>query len=254
MPEEDLTFDWLVFGSDKNPRPVDDLDRQMRRASFLSQASLEHHGRETRKIEAYVAAMLELLFEQGVLKSEEVGDKVRARQAEEAEQAAAARGASDSMTDWPSIVIREDKTGAPEAPEEPVDCDARMHICHAVCCQLRFPLSSDEIEKGKVKWDLGHPYVIRHSEEGFCVHNDRATGRCGVYDDRPRVCSRYSCRNDIRIWKDFDNMILNEDFLHERLQGDQFVFDAGNSMPGVPVAFIEKPDKVGPVVATADDR
>jgi hypothetical protein len=254
MPEEDLSFDWLVFGSQKNPAPIDDLDRQIRRASFFSQASLERHGRETRKIEAYVAAMLDLLFEHGVLKPEELGDKVRAKQAEEAEQAAAERAKNDSMKDWPSIVIREDKPDAPEAPEEPVDCDARMHICHAVCCQLRFPLSSDEIEKGKVKWDLGHPYVIRHSEEGFCVHNDRASGRCGVYDDRPRVCSRYTCRNDDRIWKDFDNMILNDEFLQERLRGDVFVFDAGNSMPDVPVAFIEKPGKVGSVAAMAGDQ
>lgn len=244
MPEEDLTFDWLVFGADKNPKPLEDLDRQLRRNSFFTQASFERHGRETRKVEAYVAGLLDVLFEKGLVDPAELGEKVKAKQAEEAEKASGDKTeAPEKMRDWPSIIIREDKSDLP--PVEPVNCAERMHVCHAVCCQLRFPLSSDEIEAGKVKWDLGHPYVIRHSEEGFCVHNDRGTGHCNVYEDRPQVCQRYSCRNDDRIWKDFDNMVLNEEFLRERLRGDVFVFDPGHAMPDVPVAFIEKPTSNG---------
>ena len=38
-----------------------------------------------------------------------------------------------------------------------------------------------------------------------------------VYTDRPGVCRRYSCANDTRIWKDFDNMVLNEDWIRGNL-------------------------------------
>ncbi len=236
------TFDWLQFSERRNVDPVDDLDRQMRRDSFFTQATLEEHGRERRKIEAYVAALLDLLFERGVIAPEELGAQVRAKQAQQVEEAAAERAQSPGMTQWPAVVIREDNDGAPDTPDAPVDCAARLPICGAVCCQLRFPLSSDEIELGRVKWDLGHPYVIRHTDEGFCSHNDRSNGHCGVYDDRPRVCKRYSCADDARIWSDFDNMVLNEEFLRERLAGDDFVFQPGGAeMAATPVALIEKP-------------
>jgi hypothetical protein len=41
------------------------------------------------------------------------------------------------------------------------------------------------------------------------VHNDRRTGGCTVYADRPAICRRWSCANDARIWKDFERMELN---------------------------------------------
>ena len=93
-----------------------------------------------------------------------------------------------------------------------------MHVCHAVCCKLNFALTAPEVEGGAAKWDLGFPYMIRHESNGYCTHNDTATGRCGIYADRPGVCRRYSCATDTRIWKDFDNMELNEDWIRENLQ------------------------------------
>jgi Fe-S-cluster containining protein len=100
-----------------------------------------------------------------------------------------------------------------EHPEVIVDCAARMHICHAVCCKLDFALSAEEVERGAVRWDLGRPYFIRHGSSGHCVHNDRETGACGVYDDRPAPCRHYSCATDTRIWSDFDRMELNDTWL-----------------------------------------
>jgi Fe-S-cluster containining protein len=92
-----------------------------------------------------------------------------------------------------------------------------MHICHAVCCKLNFALTAEEVDAGKVKWDLGFPYIVRHDADGLCTHNDRATGGCGVYADRPGICRRYSCANDRRIWKDFEKMELNSEWLDEHL-------------------------------------
>jgi Fe-S-cluster containining protein len=92
-----------------------------------------------------------------------------------------------------------------------------MHICHAVCCKLNFALTAEEVDAGKVKWDLGFPYIVRHDADGMCSHNDRATGGCGVYADRPGVCRRYSCANDRRIWKDFERMELNSEWLDQHV-------------------------------------
>ena len=33
----------------------------------------------------------------------------------------------------------------------------------------------------------------------------------------PPVCRRYTCRNDGRIWKDFDRMELNGEWISENL-------------------------------------
>jgi hypothetical protein len=38
-----------------------------------------------------------------------------------------------------------------------------------------------------------------------------------VYADRPGVCRHYSCANDERIWKDFENMELNHEWLDANL-------------------------------------
>jgi len=36
---------------------------------------------------------------------------------------------------------------------------------------------------------------------------------CSVYNNRPSVCKEYSCADDKRIWKDFDKMELNQEWI-----------------------------------------
>ena len=38
---------------------------------------------------------------------------------------------------------------------------------------------------------------------------DRATHRCGVYEQRPIPCRGYDCREDGRIWLDFERRVVN---------------------------------------------
>ena len=38
-----------------------------------------------------------------------------------------------------------------------------------------------------------------------------------IYDDRPSPCRQYSCVGDDRIWKDFDAMELNQEWIDDRL-------------------------------------
>jgi hypothetical protein len=135
-------------------------------------------------------------------------------------------------------------------PITEVECAERLAICHAACCSLPFPLSAQEVEAGKVKWDLGHPYMIRHDAHGCCTHNDRATGTCTIYADRPGVCRGYDCRQDERIWKDFDAKVLNEDFFRNRPRHD---FHFNPTAPATTVSM--GPTRRGPAAdATRDGR
>lgn len=88
-----------------------------------------------------------------------------------------------------------------------IDCEARLHLCQARCCALPFDLSAQDLDEGVVRWDYAHPYRIRADASGRCVHNDAQTRACSIHAQRPAVCRQYDCRNDPRIWKDFEAKI-----------------------------------------------
>jgi hypothetical protein len=90
---------------------------------------------------------------------------------------------------------------------EPVDCAARLHLCRAKCCSFHVELSQQDLEEGKLRWDLLEPYVLLRGADGYCRYLDRDTGRCTTYDDRPAGCRVYSCVRDQRVWTDFERMI-----------------------------------------------
>ena len=234
------TVDWAVPPEED---PLDQLERQVVRASHFTQAVLDKLATRLSSTEAYLAELIELLRAHGVLAEEDAEQDVEYDVAEGVEQGVdedemppdarpAGRGlASDVGADrtdadedtttmqaavrWPGVAFRVDPEDPPPATE--VNCAERMPICHAVCCKLGFALTPPEVESGKVKWDLGFPYMIRHESNGYCSHNDTTTGRCSIYADRPSLCRRYSCAGDQRIWKDFEAMELNEEWIRERL-------------------------------------
>lgn len=203
-------------------RPHEDavaqLERQLVRGSHFAQAVLDKVVARLAGAEASLAEIHELLQAAGILVEEDAEPMEII--AEDDDSSQSPDDGEGSLTaapkSWPGIAFRTEPT-EPEEPA-PVDCGARMHICHAVCCKLNFALSPPEVEAGRTKWDLGFPYMIRHESNGYCTHNDTGTGRCGIYADRPGVCRRYSCASDTRIWKDFDNMELNEEWIRENLQ------------------------------------
>jgi len=90
-----------------------------------------------------------------------------------------------------------------------IDCENRVSLCKAACCKMHFALSGEDLEEGKIRWDLGRPYVIAQGDDGWCVHLDRKRLCCGVYESRPLTCRTYDCRGDSRIWLDFENRIIN---------------------------------------------
>jgi prolipoprotein diacylglyceryltransferase/Fe-S-cluster containining protein len=94
-----------------------------------------------------------------------------------------------------------------------VDCENRLHLCHAACCKLHFALSREDLQEGTIRWDFGNPYLIAQGEDGWCVHLDRRTRACGAYAARPRMCRTYDCSKDPRIWLDFERRIVNPQIL-----------------------------------------
>lgn len=98
------------------------------------------------------------------------------------------------------------------APEAIINCAERTHLCKAVCCKLNFSLTPKEVRDGKVAWDKDFPYLIAHGTDGYCAHLDQTKG-CGIFEDRPSLCRRFDCRTDGRVWKDFENMVPNTEWI-----------------------------------------
>jgi Fe-S-cluster containining protein len=93
--------------------------------------------------------------------------------------------------------------------EDGPPCLELLPICHGRCCRLRFPLTTQDLDEGVVRWDYGRPYMIRQrSQDGYCVHNHPEQHGCTVYQNRPAVCRVYDCRKDKRVWFDYEQKIL----------------------------------------------
>ena len=88
-----------------------------------------------------------------------------------------------------------------------IDCVTRLPLCQARCCTLAFPLSFQDLDERVVAWDYRRPYQIRQRGDGYCTHCEPDTKQCGVYDHRPGTCRSYDCRQDSRIWLDFERRI-----------------------------------------------
>jgi Fe-S-cluster containining protein len=220
---------------------VAEVDRQATRSSQFTQAVLQRAFRRINSTEELLLRVVAALDAQGVVSAPALG------LAEDDHEPDPIEDLDETPTiAWPTIALREDGPDErlPESTKI-VDCAARMHVCQAVCCKLRFPLSADEVDAGKVRWDLGHPYFVRHDASGRCVHNDAGNGGCSVYEDRPSVCRRYSCAGDTRIWKDFDAMELNDEWISQHLGARNIGVESVVPPMEVRVQLMRKPRATG---------
>jgi Fe-S-cluster containining protein len=100
---------------------------------------------------------------------------------------------------------------------DPPPCRELLPLCHGRCCTLRFSLSTQDLDEGVIRWDYGRPYMIRQrGSDGQCVHNHPATHVCTVYEHRPAPCRSYHCRDDKRIWKDYERRIPADPAVREQ--------------------------------------
>ena len=86
----------------------------------------------------------------------------------------------------------------------------RAHLCHAACCRLPFALSHQDVREGIVRWEPGPAVRDRPGRAtGIAAHMDRGMCACTIYANRPVPCRGFDCRQDKRIWLDFEQMIPN---------------------------------------------
>jgi Fe-S-cluster containining protein len=183
------------------------IERQLERDAMFTHTALGRNAIRICEVESFTYGLIDVLLSKGLLSQEELS-----RAAEHVRVEAAEGG--DAL--GPTVALRMDSEQTPLAT---VNCAERMPVCHSICCKLDFPLTQDEVESGAIRWDLGRPYQIRHEADGFCTHRDGENGFCGIYEERPGICRTYSCAHDKRIWKDFERMELNHEWLSENLSG-----------------------------------
>lgn len=191
---------------------VEELHRQIERGNLFTHTALGESFARMSEGQAFLYGLADILLAKGYVTENELMDTVDSVRAELIQR---------GELSGPGVMVRNDTEDASDQQVVEVDCGARMHICHAVCCRLDFALTVSEVESGKIKWDLGRPYFIRHSAHGNCIHNDLRGGGCNVYSDRPGVCQRYSCAKDSRIWKNFEQMELNTEWIEQHLTYDE---------------------------------
>jgi hypothetical protein len=156
---------------------------------------------ELHETRATLEALTELLVESGAV-DRNVLDLRRADAAEQLRGTFVERGMAVALQDFD--VSKYEFAGGAE-----IDCENRLHLCKAACCRLPLALSKEDVQEGIVRWDLGQPYMLARNDDGYCVHLESGTCRCGVYEHRPIPCRGYDCRNDERIWLDFEARVPN---------------------------------------------
>jgi Fe-S-cluster containining protein len=144
---------------------------------------------------AYVQALADVLVEKGILTHEEL-EKPLERAREEIAQIVMPRvrlmDIGDKYTDTNAVDI---------------DCASLIHLCRGRCCSFKFFLTKQDLDEGAARWDYGNPYWIKQARDGYCVHSDVQTRACTIHAKRPHVCRQFDCRQDKRIWIDFERRI-----------------------------------------------
>lgn len=88
-----------------------------------------------------------------------------------------------------------------------VDCAARIPLCGARCCSFDVTLSAQDVAERVLPFEIDMPYMLpRDPVTRRCSCMDD-TGACTVYAQRPGACRAYDCRNDPRVWIDFEARI-----------------------------------------------
>ena len=152
------------------------------------------------QLSAHLYALTEALIANGTLSLREFEKRKAAT-----EQSMAA----EAGTRWEGARVLSDETDKYRVEGVKIDCAERIHLCKAACCRLSFYLSKQDLGEGVVRWDVTRPYGILQREDGWCHHCDPVTKRCHVHEQRPLVCRGYDCREDARIWEDFEKAIPN---------------------------------------------
>ena len=158
---------------------------------------MEVQGRiEQSQLAVETSTLVDLLIAKGVISAREFNERTQ--------MAAAEQEKREVGRSYPMLgdVVDKYQTESPDIP-----CAELLPLCRAACCNLAFSLSLQDLDEGVVRWNYAVPYQIRQNPEtGKCNHFVTDKG-CSIYECRPAVCRSYDCRNDERIWKDYEKRI-----------------------------------------------
>lgn len=190
-------------GGTREETPTERLRDELARGLLYLHSRANANTSKTLEVAAFAYALIELLSERGIIAIAEVDERKKVV-GQRLVELFAEKGMGVALT-------KDEQDKYSYHNEVHIDCENRVHLCRASCCRLRFALSVQDVEEGSVKWDLGRPYMIRQGFDGYCHHFERQTQGCGIYNSRPVVCRGYDCRDDKRIWLDFEKKIINPD-------------------------------------------
>jgi len=179
----------------------DDLRQQIADGLLYTHSRLNANQRKTLETASFLYALVELLNEKGLLTIEELDAR---------KEVVAQRLSEQLRSEGNGVLFQDpeyDKYAFEHAAE--IDCASRVAVCRATCCRLPFALSRQDVREGIVHWELGQPYMIEHGTDGYCTHMHRGNCTCTIYAQRPVPCRGYDCRDDKRIWLDYERMIPN---------------------------------------------
>lgn len=219
--------------SEDSPHPVkeqDKLHRQLERSGLFTHTALTRISARVNESESFLYALIDLMVRKGLITPEDITETVQQVRQEMIEKQEAVH---------PGLALRVD--GEDDDEYTPLNCKDRWHVCQAICCKLDFALNAEEVEGGNIKWDMGRPYYIRHEQNCFCTHLDLKTRQCGIYHHRPAVCKKYSCAEDSRIWKDFEALELNHDFIDSSLRATSPKFLGSPMFTDQTIVFKKEP-------------
>ncbi len=183
------------------PKKLQPRRRDMERGLFFMHTLSTQNRKEAQTWQIWIQSLVEQMVAAGLVDQERFNARVeslrRAQYDEQLEKYLLCR-----------VGVEDDKYHLQDLPE--IDCLSRLPLCGARCCTFTHLLSTQDLQEGQLEWELARPYVIRSDPSGYCVHHCKESQRCRLYEARPASCRRYDCREDKRIWQDFERRILAE--------------------------------------------
>ncbi len=179
---------------------------------------INNNTNKTLEVASFLYALIELLNEKGLLTIEELDE--RKKQVAERLVKKFIKSGTGLMYQDPEY----DKyTFESEAC---VGCQDRLDICKAVCCKFPFALSRQDVKEGIIQWEFGRPYLIAHDTDGYCVHLNRDTYKCTVYEHRTVPCRGFDCQENEKwkVWLDYDKKLINPELMEKINQENNKIY------------------------------
>jgi Fe-S-cluster containining protein len=189
--------------SDPNSLPTDDkLRKEMADGLRFTHNQATANTRKLLEVTSFAYAAIDLLAEKGLLQIEELDER---------QKTIAGRLLEKFIDQGMGLTYQEKEQDKYTFEPVRINCEERVHLCKAACCRLTFALSKQDVEEGVVKWNFERPYLIARHANGYCIHMDPSALNCTIHAQRPVPCRGYDCRQDKRIWADFEEKIVSPD-------------------------------------------